>query len=352
MFSQRQNIIINTLILEGRSSIREILSKINIGNRDISKVTLLRDIDKLIQSGYVNRTGIGRSIRYNVGLKGKFLFPVEIGKYFKVEQDDRGIFENFNIDIFQQLKNLEIFNEKEKEEFTLLRDRFHKNIQKLSNKIITKEFERITIELSWKSSHIEGNTYTLLDTERLLNDDIQADGKLPEEALMLLNHKYALEFIREQSASFKEISISDVIRVHELLVRNLDIKFGLRNSLVRITGTNYKPLDNDAQIEDAVNLACKIVNNQPDLLTKAFLMFSLIPYIQPFDDGNKRTSRLIANAILLANNSFPLAFRSIDEGEYKLGTLLFYEKNNISKLKELFLEQIRFAANEYFQIKA
>lgn len=78
MFSQRQDIIINTLILEGSSSIRDLLSKINIGNKDVSKVTILRDIDKLIKSGYVNRTGIGRSIRYNVGLKGKFLSPVSI----------------------------------------------------------------------------------------------------------------------------------------------------------------------------------------------------------------------------------------------------------------------------------
>jgi len=77
-------------------------------------------------------------------------------------------------------------------------------------------------------------------------------------------------------------------------------------------------------------------------------MISLISYIQPFEDGNKRTARLAGNAILLANNVCPLSFRSIEESDYKKATLLFYEQNNARFLKELFISQFKFSINNYF----
>src|SRR3989344_1168116 len=84
------------------------------------------------------------------------------------------------------------------------------------------------------------------------------------------------------------------------------------------------------------------------LKKKPSLTSTLIAYIQPFADGNKRTARMIANAILLANDYFPLSYRSLDENEYKQALILFYETNNLYHVKRLFLEQYRFTLNTYF----
>ena len=122
----------------------------------------------------------------------------------------------------------------------------------------------------------------------------------------------------------------------------------LRKSLVRITGTNFKPLDNEIQIREALEKTCELVNQIKDIFEKAVILMLLIAYIQPFVDGNKRTSRLSGNAILQSFDSCPLSYRSLDEIEYKKAILLFYEQNNISYFKELFLKQFKFAVENYF----
>jgi len=92
----------------------------------------------------------------------------------------------------------------------------------------------------------------------------------------------------------------------------------------------------------------RVVNNVNYPLEKALLTSTLLAYIQPFTDGNKRTARMFGNAILLAHDYFPLSYRSIDENEYKQALILFYETNNLSHIKRLFLNQYRFAVKTYF----
>jgi len=126
------------------------------------------------------------------------------------------------------------------------------------------------------------------------------------------------------------------------------VERGIRSGMVGIVGTNYRPLDNKFQIREALERLASLLNETKNTIERALLAVLMISYIQPFEDGNKRTSRILGNAILLADDYCPLSYRSVDEIEYKKGIILFYEQNNISYFKQLFLEQFRHAASKYF----
>lgn len=165
---------------------------------------------------------------------------------------------------------------------------------------------------------------------------------------MLLNHKRALEYIHNNSEIFKKISLRNMEDVHALLIDNLGVNKGLRKNIVGITGTAYRPLDNQFQIKEAVEKMIETINALSHPLEKALAFILLISYVQPFEDGNKRTARLIGNAILMAHNFCPLSYRSVDEAEYKKAVLLFYERNNAWLFKKIFTEQFEFAVSNYF----
>jgi len=228
------------------------------------------------------------------------------------------------------------------------RQLFDAHMKDITPGIYKRELERLGIDLSWKSAQIEGNTYTLLETETLLKDLKEAKGRSHEEALMLLNHKSALKAIIERPQYFKTLSLARIEDIHGVLVENMGVNPSLRYRRVRITGTTYQPLDVEAQIREAVEDACVLINGKENPYEKALLALLLISYIQPFEDGNKRTSRLVANALLLAYGCCPLTFRSVEASDYRAALLLFYEQNNISAFKKMFLEQVTFAVNEYF----
>ena len=122
----------------------------------------------------------------------------------------------------------------------------------------------------------------------------------------------------------------------------------IRNRIVGITGTAYKPLDNDFQIKESLQKMCDIINAKENIFEKALIAIILISYIQPFEDGNKRTGRMVGNAILINNNACPLSYRSVAVLDYKKAVLLFYEQNNLSMFKDLFIDQNKFAVENYF----
>ena len=165
---------------------------------------------------------------------------------------------------------------------------------------------------------------------------------------MLLNHKDALDFIINNPNYINPLSVSNIEDVHSILIKDLDITRNIRTGRVGISGTNYKPLDNEFQIKEALLEMCSIVNSKTNVFEKALLTLVLISYIQPFADGNKRTARIISNAILLNHNYCPISFRTIDSIEYKKAMLIFYEQTNINPFKKVFIDQFEFAVNTYF----
>ena len=115
-----------------------------------------------------------------------------------------------------------------------------------------------------------------------------------------------------------------------------------------ITGTVYKPLDNQWQIKEALEKLIAVINKTNNPLEKALIASTMISYIQPFADGNKRTGRMLTNAILLAHDYYPLSYRSVDEITYKKAPILFYEQNSLYQLKKIILDQYQLALKTYF----
>ncbi len=202
--------------------------------------------------------------------------------------------------------------------------------------------------MSWKASQIEGNTYSLLETERLLKDKETAAGKHKDEATMLLNHKEAIDFIVSNPDYLNPISIRSIEDIHSILMKELGVDRNIRTSRVGITGTNYKPLDNEFQIRDALQQMCMLVNARTNVFEKSLLLLVLLSYIQAFEDGNKRTARIVSNACLISNSYCPISFRTVDSIAFKEAMLIFYEQNNISAIKQIFIEQFEFAVETYF----
>lgn len=258
------------------------------------------------------------------------------------------------IEIIQYLRyhplsnRADIFTQEEEDKLDLAQEKFRNNISGMSDLEYRKEMERLGVDLSWKSSQIEGNTYSLLETERLLKEKQTADGKTKEEAVMLLNHKDALDFILNEPDYLKEISVHRIEDIHSILTTELGVDRNIRRRRVGVTGTNYSPLDNEFQIREAIEDSCLLINTKNNIFEKALLALVLLSYIQPFADGNKRTTRITANAILIAHGYCPISFRTVDSVDYKKAMLVFYEQNNIASFKRIFIEQFLFAVKTYF----
>ncbi|MES9856508.1 MAG: Fic family protein [Sedimenticola sp.] len=188
-----------------------------------------------------------------------------------------------------------------------------------------------------------------METERLFIEKKEADGKPKGDAIMLLNHKDALNYLLKNRGIAKELDLRFLQEIHMLLIKDLGVSRNIRSRIVGITGTAYKPLDNEYQIKESLERMCTLINARENGFEKALLAVMLISYIQPFEDGNKRTGRMISNALLMANGACPLSYRSIDSLDYKKAMLLFYEQNSLTLFKQIFIEQNEFSVNNYFQ---
>ncbi len=146
----------------------------------------------------------------------------------------------------------------------------------------------------------------------------------------------------------RQLSFSNIIDIHSLLIRDLGISKSIRNRLVRITRTFYTPLENEFLIQQAIEDLCILVNQKQNVYEKALLTILMLSYIQPFEDGNKRTARFAGNSLLIASNACPLSYRTVSIVDYKKATLLFYELNNVNAFKKLFLNQYEYAVKNYY----
>ncbi len=342
---KRQNKIISFIEEKKEVSVSDILSFLNV---DIDRKTLQRDLKDLEERFLIIKKGSGRSTIYSLTSHYEILKKIDVEKYFSTPYIEREIKEGFNFEIFTILEN-DIFTLEEKEKIENLQKEFRKNFSKYdSQTLINKEFERIMIEFSWKSSAIEGNTYSLLSTEALIKENIVGKGKTKQETQMILNHKDAFNEAIQNQKRFKKLNYSDIEYIHSVLTKKLEISKNIRNGIIGVTGTKYKPLGNEHQIKEALEKMTALINKKDYFFEKAFLGLILISYIQAFEDGNKRTARMLSNAILLAHNSIPLSYRIVDIEEYKKAILLFYEINNVSYFKKIFIEQFKDAVKNYF----
>lgn len=339
----KKSIILNYIKEHPEVSSRQITEAMD---GQVSLATVKRILAELTDDFYVQVEGKGRATRYSVSL---LFMPIDIEEYYSKEVDERHVLTSYNFDLIPNvLSKVQLFTKQEMTELNALQAQFTANFTSLSDEQRRKEMERLGIDLSWKSSQIEGNTYSLLETERLLKEKETAAGKTKEEAIMLLNHKDALDFIIANPDYLKHLTISHIEDIHSLLVKELGVDRNVRTRRVGITGTNYRPLDNEFQIREALQQTCDLINSRENIFEKALYALVLLSYIQAFNDGNKRIARIASNAILIANGYCPISFRTVDSIDYKKAMLLFYEQNNLFAFKRIFIDQFRFAVETYF----
>ncbi len=201
-------------------------------------------------------------------------------------------------------------------------------------------FSRLLIDLSWNSSRLEGNTYSLLETERLLELGEAAADKDAVEAQMILNHKAAIELLVDQA---DEIGFNryTVLNLHALLADNLlaDPQAGgrLRRIPVAIDGTVYHPLEVPQLIEECFDKILNTASSIADPFEQAFFALVHFAYLQAFEDVNKRVSRLAVNIPLIRGNLCPLSFVDVPERAYIDGVLAIYEFNRVELLRDVFV---------------
>ncbi len=255
---EERKLIIEFIKQNPNSSSKEIFE--GIGEQK-SLATVKRILSKLIQEKLIIKTGKGKSTRYNLSPVYKLFEPIDIEKYYEKEIDERVINEDFNFSIITEvLSQTDLFTEQEINYLNSLQEIYKKNISELSEFEYKKELGRLAIDLSWKSSQIEGNTYSLLETELLLKEKETASGKSKEEAVMLLNHKDAIDFIVENPDYLFPLTISKIEDIHSILTKELAVDRNIRKRRIGISGTNYKPIDNEFQIEEVLTATCDLIN--------------------------------------------------------------------------------------------
>lgn len=314
-----------------------------------SPATLKRMIADSVSKGYIEVVGRGPATRYKLTPQAHVTMELNLNTYFDKDVDERQVQESFNFELINEtLPRVDLFTQEELLTLENAQELFCKHLSEMSELEYRKEMERLGIDLSWKSSQIEGNTYSLLETERLLKEKQTASGKTKEEAVMLLNHKDALDFILDVPDYLKDITVARIEEIHALLTKELGVERNIRHRRVGITGTNYTPLDNEFQIREALEDTVRLINGKSNVFEKALLALVLLSYIQAFTDGNKRTARIVSNGILIANGYCPISFRTVDSIDYKKAMLMFYEQNNIAAFKRIFIDQFLFAVKTYF----
>ncbi len=215
-------------------------------------------------------------------------------------------------------------------------------------------FNQLLIDLSWASSRLEGNTYSRIDTQNLIELGRYAEGKDAQEAQMILNHKTAIELLLDEAESVG-FDPYTFLSLHGLLSENLmpdpDASGRLRSRPVQIGGSVFVPLAVPQLIEECFHDILGKAAAIDDPFEQAFFILVHIPYLQPFEDVNKRVSRLGANIPLIQHNLAPLTFIDVPDRAYIDAMLGVYEMNRIELLRDLFVWAYERSARKYVLVR-
>ena len=214
--------------------------------------------------------------------------------------------------------------------------------------------DRLLIDLSWNSSRLEGNTYSLLETKRLIELGEAAAGKDASEAQMILNHKAAIEYVVE-SADEDRITSNAICSIHALLSENLlgdpAASGRLRTLIVGIAGSTYLPLENPQVLRECFDLFVEKLNSIADPFEQSIFSIVHLSYLQAFEDVNKRTARLVANIPLIKANLKPLSFMDVEQAAYVSALLGVYEKTDVNLIRDLYIWAYNRSSQRYTAVQ-
>jgi hypothetical protein len=215
--------------------------------------------------------------------------------------------------------------------------------------------ERFLLDLSWNSARLEGNTYSLLDTERLLKEGSSAQGKTVVETQMLLNHKAAIEFMvaEPNSVTLTERTVKTLhaLLMENLLAHRLD-EGSLRVAPVHISGSVFLPLANPLLVDECFRQIILTAQQIDDAFEQSFFLLAQLPYLKPFIDGNKRTARLAANVPFVVQNLVPLSFVDVPQDVLARAYLALYELHRVEPLRDVFVWAYERSAARFGQVQA
>ena len=215
--------------------------------------------------------------------------------------------------------------------------------------------ERLLVDLAWASSRMEGNTYSILETERLIRLGEEAAGKDRKEAVMILNHKEAIQYVVDNLSELT-ISRADILNIHSLLADGLLIDPAMagrvRRMPVNISASSYRPIEDQFQIEEEFAVLIEKAAAIEDPFEQSFFLLVHIPYLQAFEDINKRTSRIASNIPLLKAGLAPMSFLTMDDRDYIDGLIGVYELNNVALLCDAYIDAYVASAQNYKALRA
>ena len=338
---------------------------------DVARRSAQRQVAKLVESGQVIARGEGRGRRYfgaDISQKAD-VQTSEVDKFpafIPISADSHDILSYINQPLEARKPvgyQLDFLNAYQPNKTWYLAESLRRQLHKMGKTTDSQEpagtysraiLNRLLIDLSWASSHLEGNTYTRLDTRELIEHGRLAQGKAAIETQMILNHKSAIELLVENidTAKFNHYTLMNIhSALSENLLPNPADEGRIRQHAVDIGKSVYRPLSVSAQIEDALKLVLNKASQIGDAFEQSFFMMVHLPYLQPFADINKRTSRLAANLPLFRANLCPLTFLDVPEKAYSRATLGVYEMARVELLRDLYVWTYDRSTQEYLAIK-
>ncbi|MBO6550569.1 MAG: Fic family protein [Rhizobiales bacterium] len=363
-----------TLILSEDSGLLtdEIEKRTKLG---LNRRTLNRRLDALVQQNLIEKVGKGRLTRYMPISSAQQVFTKEKqetelesqpdlfvplsksgGKVFKIVSGPLGSRRPvaYNRDFLENYQPNKSSFLTAGEKAKLLEMGRTADAEHEAGTYALQILNRLLIELSWNSSRLEGNTYSLLETQRLIELGHSVEDKAPRDAQMLLNHKAAIEFI-VQSARDIGFNRMTILNLHALLADNLLADPGaagrIRQEAVGISGSVYMPPEVPQIIEECFDMFLEKARAIIDPFEQAFFVMVQLPYLQPFIDVNKRVSRLAMNIPFIRNNLAPMSFIGMPDQTYTQGLLGVYELNRIELIRDVFLWAYEKSSARYVAVR-
>ena len=310
---------------------------------DASSPTVWRALKRLVQENKLEVTGKGRATGYS--LAGAAVVRAHLAAPYNRRKPA-----SYNKDFIDRYVPNRSFYLGEAD-----RERLHEAGRPLPPPLPAGTFARrilesLLVDLSWASSRMEGNTYDILQTGRLIRFGQEASGKDRKEAVMILNHKEAIQYVVEHLAEVT-ISRQDIFGIHALLADGLladpAMAGRLRRMPIGIAHSSYRPLDDLFAVEEEFDVLVEKAAAIDDPFEQSFFLLVHIPYLQAFDDVNKRTSRIASNIPLLKSDLAPMSFVTMDDSAYIDGLIGVYELNNVSLLREAYVDGYLASAGNY-----
>ena len=326
-------------------SLPELLEKLG---KDFKERSVRRWLSLLIEEGLVQKIGQRKGTKY-ISIGSNLENISDVGAFFSPESLDaielisRPLFERTPVAYSDEwLENYEPNSDyylKESLRELLFNSGQRSKDTDPAGTYANKIFNRLLIDLSYNSSRLEGNTYSLLDTERLLLHGDTVEGKLDEEKIMILNHKEAIRYLVENAFNM-DFSRNTICTIHYLLSDGLvdpSESGKIRNYGVRISGSTYIPFEDSKRLDLQLEKISKKAADIKDPYEKSIFLLIHISYLQAFIDVNKRTARLSANISLIKENLVPIAFSDIEVSDYRSAMIAIYEMQNIQPIVDLYV---------------